>query len=214
MQYALLLPGAYLVGSIPWGLIAGKLRGGIDVRQYGSGTTGTTNVMRTLGPRVATLVMVADVSKGVVVVLLARAVVDAPLAEALAATLAIIGHNWPVFGGFRGGRGVTVGVGGLGAITPLGGAIALGVFIPTVALTRYASLGSVLAVASALIIVPVMVAIGDLDWAYVVYVGVGCPVILWQHRGNIQRLLRGTERRIGQQEVRPPADELPSEGQQ
>ena len=198
MEYVLVLPGAYLLGSISWGLIIGKVRRGIDVREYGSGATGTTNVLRTLGPRVAAVVMVADISKGAVAVLLAKLLIDAPLAEALAGVLVIAGHNWPVFSRFQGGRGVTAAVGALAVMYPVAAAGAAAVFVSTVLVSRYVSLGSVLSIAAAMIAIPILVATGLAPWEYIIYVGVGGPIILWRHRGNIQMLRQGTERRIGQ----------------
>ncbi len=204
-EYALALPGAYLLGSISWGYLAGRLRG-VDVRQVGSGSTGMTNVLRTLGPLFAVLVLVGDVGKGALAVLLARLLTGgSPLAEALAATLAVIGHNWPVFSGFRGGRGIATGVGGLITLNPLSGIIALTVFALPVALTRYVSLGSVLAVISAMITLPLFAAAGWTPWHYTWYVATGGPLIIWQHRGNIHRLLKGKERRLGQREAVQPA---------
>ena len=196
VPYVLVLPGAYLLGSISFGLMAGKLGRGIDLRQYGSGATGTTNVLRALGPRMAALVLVADLAKGVIGVLLARLIIGTPLAEALAGFLVILGHNWPVFSRFQGGRGVTTGVGGLTVMSPVAAAIAVGVFIPTVLISRYASLGSGLAVSTAMITIPIMAATGQVPWEYMVYVGAGGSLILWRHLGNMKRLLQGTERRL------------------
>ena len=209
MEYVLVLPGAYLLGSISWGLIIGKVRRGIDVRKYGSGATGMTNVLRTLGPRMAALVLVADVAKGIVAVLLARLLTGAPLAEALAGVLVVAGHNWPVFSRFRGGRGVTTGVGSLAVMSPLAAAVAVSVFVLTVLLSRYMSLGSVLAVVVAMVALPILVATGLEPWQYLIYTCVGGPVIIWRHHGNIRRLLQGTERRIGQRVNQKTQDEPP-----
>lgn len=209
IEYGLALPGAYLLGSISWGYLAGKLRG-VDIRQMGSGSTGMTNVLRTFGPALAILVLMADVSKGVLAVLLARALTDgAPLAEALAATLAVVGHNWPVFSGFRGGRGIATGVGALTTLNPLSGAIALIVFLIPVAITRYVSLGSMLAVVAAMVALPLLAALDWTPWQYSAYVSVGGPLILWQHRSNLQRLLKGAEHRLGERVQVPPEDPNP-----
>ena len=196
IEYALVLPGAYLLGSISWGLIVGKMTRGIDVRQHGSGATGTANVLRTLGPRWAVLVLAADVSKGVIAVFLAKQIIGSPVAEALAGFLAVLGHNWPVFSRFQGGRGVTVGVGGMAVMSPVTAAIALGVFVSSIAVSRYVSLGSILAVTTAAVIIPILVVAGQEPWQYLIYIGAGCPLILWRHAGNVQRLLQGTERRL------------------
>ncbi len=213
MPYVLVLPGAYLLGSISWGLIIGKMRSGIDVRDYGSGATGTTNVLRTLGPRMAALVLVADVSKGVVAVLLAKLLIGTPLAEALAGILVVAGHNWPVFSRFQGGRGMTSGVGALVVISPLAAAVSMALFIPTVLISRYVSLGSVFAVMVSISILPILVATGLEPWQYLVYSTVGGPIILWKHRENIRRLLQGKERRIGEKEDRKEPERPSPEGQ-
>ena len=212
LSYALALIGAYLLGSISWGYLAGRLKG-VDVRQVGSGSTGMTNVMRTLGVPLAILVLAGDVSKGVLSVLLARLLTDdVPMVEALAATLAVVGHNWPLFSGFRGGRGIATGVGGLTTLNPLSGAVALSVFAVPVAVTRYVSLGSVLAVVSAMITMPLFAAMDITPWQYSVYLAIGGPIIIWQHRGNLQRLIRGTERRLGERAQAQPEDPNAIEG--
>ncbi len=208
IEYALVLPGSYLLGSISWGLIVGKMTRGVDVREHGSGATGMSNVLRTLGPRLAVPVLVLDISKGVIGVLLARLIIGDPIAEALAGFLVILGHNWPVFSRFQGGRGVTTGVGSLAVMSPVAAAIALGVFVSAIAVSRYVSLGSVLAASAALVTIPIMVATGQADPAYLIYTSAGCPLILWRHIGNIQRLLHGTERQLWGGE-KPPGQEPP-----
>ncbi len=196
IEYALILPGAYLLGSISWGLMMGRLKGGVDIRQHGSGSTGTTNVLRILGARTAALVFAADTAKGVVAVLAAKLASDDPLLEALAALSVLAGHNWPVFSKFRGGRGITAAVGSITVLAPLVTALALAAFAPIVAVSRYVSLASVSAVVVAIAALPVMVALDVAPWQYLVYTMVGGPLIIWRHRGNIQRLLNGTESRL------------------
>ncbi len=197
-------PLAYLLGSISWGVIIGKVTRGVDVRHYGSGATGMTNVLRVMGPRMAVLVLVLDLAKGVIAVLLAKVWAGNTMTEALAGILVIAGHNWPVFGGFHGGRGVTTGVGGLAVVSPLAASVSLAVFIPTVVVSRYVSLGSVLAVSTSMIAVATLVALGAEPWQYLIYAGIGGPMILWRHKENIRRLLAGTERRLGQAAETPP----------
>lgn len=197
MSYILLLSAAYLLGSIPWGVLASKMTRGIDVRNYGSGSTGMTNVLRTVGPIPASLVFLGDTSKGAAAVLLARVVADTALVEALAGLAAIVGHTWPLFLGFRGGRGLATGLGGQLVMVPWAGMAGIGVFVPLVGLTRYVSLGSVGSVLGTLVVVAVFV---GLDWQpvnYLMYTGPGTALIVWNHRGNIRRLLQGTERRLG-----------------
>ena len=196
IEYALILPGAYLLGSISWGLMMGRLKGGVDIRQHGSGSTGTTNVLRILGARTAALVFAADTAKGVVAVLAAKLASDDPLLEALAALSVLAGHNWPVFSKFRGGRGITAAVGSITVLAPLVTALALAAFAPIVAVSRYVSLASVSAVVVAVAALQVMVALDVAPWQYLVYTTAGGPLIIWRHRGNIQRLLNGTESRL------------------
>ena len=203
MEYALvfrgayLLAGAYLLGSISWGLILGRLRRGIDLRQVGSGGTGATNVLRTVGPRMAAVVLFADMAKGVTAVALAKLLADdIPMIVALAGILVIVGHIWPVFSRFHGGRGIATAVGALVMISLPTVMMATVAFIPAVAITRYVSLGSLLAVATSMIMIPVLSAAGEVPWEYTVFSTVGGPMILWRHRENIKRLLNGTERRM------------------
>lgn len=195
---------SYLLGAVPFGLVMGKLRG-VDVREYGSGRTGTTNVLRTLGVGAAAIVFLADVGKGVVAVLLARFFVAADIApalprlgEALAGLAAICGHNWSVYIKFRGGRGVTTGTGGIITMSPLVAAIAAAVFAFTVALSRYVSLGSILATTTVLIALIPLVIWGREPTGYLIYGLVGVPIIVFQHRDNIGRLLAGRERKLGE----------------
>lgn len=212
MEYALALPSAYLLGSISWGLIAGRVRRGIDVRDYGSGSTGSTNVLRTLGPVTAIIVLLADVAKGVTAVLLAKVLIGTALSEAIAGLLVIAGHNWPLFSRFHGGRGMTVSVGALAVMSPLAAAICLPLFVSTILISRYVSLGSVVALAAAMITIPVLVSLGIAPWEYLLYSSLGGPVILLRHKGNIQRLLNGTESRIRLRPGRAPRIDPDSEG--
>lgn len=212
MEYALALPSAYLLGSISWGLIAGRVRRGIDLRDYGSGSTGSTNVLRTLGPTTAAIVLVADVAKGVVAILLARVLIGTALAEAIAGLLVIAGHNWPLFSRFHGGRGTTVAVGALAVMSPLTAAISLPLFVSTILISRYVSLGSIVALVAVMIIIPILVALDMAPWEYLLYAFLGGPVILLRHKGNIRRLLNGTESRIRLRPGRAPRIDPDSEG--
>lgn len=196
IEYALILPGAYLLGSISWGLIMGKLKQGVDIRRHGSGSTGTTNVLRILGIRMAAIVLVADISKGIIAVLVAKFASNNLLLEALAALSVVAGHNWPVFSRFRGGRGITAAVGSLAMLAPIVAALALAAFVPVVSFSRYVSLASISAVIVAVAAMPVMVALDLAPWQYLVYTTAGGPLIIWRHRGNIQRLINGTENRL------------------
>ena len=197
VQYAYFLPIAYLLGSVPWGYLLTQTIKGMDVREYGSGSTGTSNVLRTAGGALAAAALVLDASKGVLAVLLARVVAETEAAQVAAGLAALAGHNWSIFLDFRGGRGIATGVGGLLMVSPLSGAIAIAAFIPATLLTRYLSLGSICAVITAFIAMLVLVMVAETPSTYLYYTGIGGVVIIWQHRGNIQRMLNGTENRLG-----------------
>ena len=197
LEFAAVVIGSYLIGSIPFGLVAGKLRG-VDVRAHGSGKIGSTNVLRTLGTRAAAVVLICDMLKGVAAVLLARFVLESHVGEMAAGFAAIAGHDWSVFIKFQGGRGVATSLGGVFTMAPLVAIAGLAIFILFVALTRYVSLGSMLGSLGAVAIMAVFVALGGDPWEYLVYVGVAVALIILQHRDNMSRLLSGTENKLGQ----------------
>lgn len=197
IEFAAVVVGSYLIGSIPFGLIAGKLRG-VDVRDYGSGRIGATNVIRTLGVKAGVVILVADVLKGVVAVLLARYVVGSPMGEMAAGFAAVAGHNWSVFIGFKGGRGVATSLGGAIAMVPAVGGAGLAVFALVIALTRYVSLGSMAGAVGAAVAIAVFAALGRAPVEYLIYTAVAAALIVFQHRDNISRLSSGAETRLGQ----------------
>ena len=203
-QYAAVLVLAYLLGSIPWGYILLRFRSGMDVRDYGSGRTGMSNVLRTGGGRVAALVLALDMGKGILVVVLAREAMDSTAGEVAAGLLALIGHNWPIFLKFRGGRGVLIGLGGLSVMAPIAAGIAAFSFIPITLLSRYLSLGSIMGVVIGAFSMLALALAGVYSNAYILYAFVGSAIIIWQHRDNIRRIRQGSERRLGQPAV--PAD--------
>jgi glycerol-3-phosphate acyltransferase PlsY len=199
---------AYLIGSIPFGLIIGKLKTGIDVRKQGSGKTGATNVMRAAGTKFGILTIVLDVAKAVGAVLLARAVVGSSLlpvgnvilhwqvAEVTAGLAVIAGHNWPVFAKFKGGRGVTASFGTLAAIYPPAAVLGAEVIAISALHSRHMSLGSILgAMAAWCLLVPLTIYY-DFPPIYLAYCLVVTGLLIYQHRDNIRRLQQGTERRL------------------
>ncbi len=201
-RYAAALPLAYLLGALPWGYVVLLLNRGIDIREYGSGRTGVSNALRTAGYRTAGLVLALDLGKGICAVWLARALIGDPTGEVLAGLMALVGHNWPVFLGFRGGRGIAPGLGGLAVMSPLAAVCGVAAFVPICLATRYLSLGSLMGVVSACVALAALVLLrvnplGTTSNLYLIYALLGGAVIIWQHRDNIQRLLNGTERRIG-----------------
>jgi glycerol-3-phosphate acyltransferase PlsY len=198
-----LIPGiiaSYFVGAIPFGYLAGKVLKGIDIRDHGSGNMGATNVLRNLGTLPGVVVLLLDVAKGVSSVVLIAALVnrfsslDNPfLVRALCGAAAIVGHDWPLFLHFKGGKGAATGLGVFLSLSPLWTLASLIPFVLIVFWTRHVSLGSLLLAAC----LPVaMLLAGQSPW----YSRLGAfwfLSVLYLHRQNIRRLLHGTESRIG-----------------
>jgi glycerol-3-phosphate acyltransferase PlsY len=197
-EFALVVIGSYLIGSIPVGLILGRLKG-LDVRQYGSGKTGTTNVLRTLGKRYAAIALISDILKGVVAVLMARYVIGYPLGEMAAAFAAVAGHNWSIYIKFRGGRGVATSVGGAAAMVPIAALVGFAAFAAVVGISRYVSLGSILGSLSAATTAVVLAVLDRTAAEHVIFICVAVAFIIVRHHDNISRLLSGTETKLGQQ---------------
>ena len=207
IEFAAAVIGSYLIGSIPSGLIIGKLRR-VDIREYGSGNIGTTNVLRTLGARYGALVLIADVFKGVIAVLLARYIIGSPMSEMAAGFAAVAGHDWSLFLKFKGGRGVATSLGGILPMAmwaPLAAVAGVVIFIAIIALTRYVSLASIMGSLSAVVAMAVFMGMDRVPWEYLVYIVVVVALIIFQHRDNISRLLSGTESKLGQKGERRQA---------
>ena len=198
IQYGVVILLGYLLGSIPFGYLVCRARG-VDVTQYGSGRIGGTNVLRTAGKKAAAVSIGCDVLKGALAVLLARWLAGTELAVALAGFAAVVGHNYSLYIGFRGGAGTGTSMGAYFFMAPWPTLIVglSSAFIGFVVL-RYASVTSLLIV---FIMSPALL-IGVLFFqqpmehlAFALAVG---ALVLWSHRPNIKRLLQGTERRIGE----------------
>ncbi|GIW05915.1 MAG: glycerol-3-phosphate acyltransferase 2 [Dehalococcoidia bacterium] len=199
LAVVLMVAVGYLAGSFPSGIVYGRLFRGVDVRQMGSGKTGATNVLRSLGPRFAIAVGVTDVLKGLLPVLLALTLVGTPLAAVAAGFGAIAGHNWSIFLGFSGGRGVATSVGAFLPMAPIPTVIAVAAFIGVVASTRYVSLGSVVAALTALVTFLVTALFGvRYPSEYYVFTIAGALLIVVRHADNLARLRAGTERKLGE----------------
>jgi glycerol-3-phosphate acyltransferase PlsY len=210
LRFIIAILVGYLLGSIPSGMIVGRAFG-VNVRQLGSGKTGATNVLRSAGWKAGLIVALADVLKGVIAVLLAQHLFARGLSPtqtawmaALAGLAAIAGHMYPVYVGFKGGRGVAT-AGGMGlALAPPATLLALVCLIIPVAITRYMSLGSMIAATLLPFIYlggSAAVEHGHLtegNWAIFLALLVAGIIIVASHRDNIQRLLNGTERRLGE----------------
>src|SRR5262245_39376351 len=184
---------AYLLGSIPSGYVLGKLAG-IDVRSVGSGNIGATNVARAVGNWQGVLTLVADAAKGFIPVLIGIQLELEPIAIACAAAAAFLGHLYPVFLNFRGGKGVATAMGTLLAIAPVATLVMAAFFAVMVFTTRIVSLGAMAAALSAPLVLwlfyqpPAMIVLGFFFAA----------MIMLRHRGNLRRLRAGTEPRFGE----------------
>ena len=189
---------AYVVGSIPVGLLVVRVARRIDVRHYGSGSTGVTNVLRTSGPGLAALALMGDAGNGAGMVAAATMLSSDDTLRVTVASTVVAGHIWPVFAGFRGGRGIATGIAAAAVLSPLPALVGMAVFVPVVVLTRFVSLGSVLGVMALIAAIVVAVALGYHSPPYLGFaLGTG-SLILLRHTSNIRRLLRGTEHRLGQ----------------
>jgi acyl phosphate:glycerol-3-phosphate acyltransferase len=203
MQFAIvaaLFLGAYLLGSFPTGYLAGQLLQGIDIREHGSGSTGATNVLRTLGKVPGSAVLLIDVLKGVAavsLVILIRQLAILPIDQALlvvgAAAMAIIGHSKSVWLGFKGGKSVATGLGVLLAMNWQVALLTLGVFGISIGITRIVSISSIFGALA----VTVFMVIYQQPTAYTVFTAIGGAYVIWLHRANIQRIMAGTEPMLG-----------------
>jgi len=203
---AVLVVGAigYGIGSISSGYLVGKIYRNVDLRTVGSGSTGATNTFRTLGTGAGLLVAVFDVLKGALAVVIAQLVAPdgspvRPMAEAAAAVGAVAGHCWPVLLRGRGGRGVATGFGALLFVATPAWATAVAFFAIALALTRMVSVGSLASVLGALVGYLLFTATGWLSfqWATLIFILAAGSIVYVRHLPNIQRILRGSEPRIG-----------------
>jgi glycerol-3-phosphate acyltransferase PlsY len=200
----------YAVGSVPVGLWLGKLARGVDVRDYGSGGTGTTNVLRTVGPAAAGAVFILDVAKGSVAVGLARQLGASPTGQAAAGLGAVIGHSWPLFARFRGGKSVATAFGALLLLTPEGSACAVGGGLTALAATRTVSVGSLAAAGSATLCSAAMAMRGgEQRRAGLLFAVSATALIAWRHSANLRRLARGEEPRVSLRRRSPVATAPP-----
>jgi len=186
----------YLAGSLPMGVIVARLTGGRDPRTVGSGRTGGTNAFRAMGAWRAVAVAVLDLLKGFVPVATASLLGASPLGVALAGVAAVVGAWSSIFLRFHGGRGVATGIGAALFVQPLAVLLAAPVFFGTILLTRYVSLGSLIATATGALIIGLFVLLGRNDWPAVLFAVLGAAIVWIAHHDNVGRLLRGEERRF------------------
>jgi glycerol-3-phosphate acyltransferase PlsY len=183
---------AYLLGSIPFGYLIVRSKIGADIRDTGSGGTGATNVSRRAGKMAGVLTLLLDAAKGAAAVLIAKALTGDDWVIAAAAIAALVGHIFPVWLGFRGGKGVATGVGIFLVLAPIALLCAGVIFVAIVALTRYVSLGSIIAA----LLIPVFVWWQSDVRPILIAAVVAAALIVFAHRGNIKRLASRTESRI------------------
>jgi glycerol-3-phosphate acyltransferase PlsY len=197
---------SYLLGAIPFSFIAGKLLKGIDLREHGSKNLGATNVYRTLGTVPAIIVLLLDIGKGTLATLLPSFFLQSNFVQYYQlgmGLVAIIGHTFSIFVGFKGGKGVATSAGVFLALNPLSIGIAFTVWLILVITTRYVSLGSIIGAIS----LPVVIAIEIFILKYKVFIPIFvlsiivAIFVIYKHKTNIGRLLNGTEKKFGQKEV-------------
>ena len=197
---AALIGSSYLLGSVSFGLIIARIVKGIDIREFASGSTGATNVMRACGWHWGILAMALDMLKAGVPLFIVIYIHDFGMASWTHPAIglsAIFGHIWPIFTKFRGGKGIASGWSALIVLSPLSGLIATFCSFPFMVFTRYVSLGSILGSLSGGLTVTVLSILGFCDSSYCVFGLVGSALTIWKHRDNINRLLNGTERKVG-----------------
>ncbi len=193
MSAVLLIFFGYLLGSVPTGYLVGRAAG-VDVRKVGSGNIGTANVLRAAGKWAAVATLIGDMLKGLIPVVLARALSDNLWLHAVVALAAVVGHCWPVFLRFKGGKAVATGAG-----TSIGLALVVGLGLfafwwAVVLVSRYTSLGAI----AVMVVSPFVFILTGQPLPYVLYTIIGGALVLWRHRENARALLRGTERKVGQ----------------
>jgi len=184
---------AYLIGSIPFGVLVAKTKG-IDLKSAGSRNIGATNVLRTAGKLPALITLIGDFLKGAVAIFLCRAVLEGELWEALTGVSVILGHIYPVFLSFKGGKGVATGFGVLAVYSPLALIFILIIWLATALWTRYSSLAAILSY-GALPIVSLLLNTAGIKLTFAIVI---THLIILTHRDNIKRLLRGRESKIGE----------------
>lgn len=193
MTYLVLI-AAYLLGSLPFGYIMSKVLLKTDIRQHGSGNIGATNVLRVVGWKAALPVFLLDMLKGFLAVSIARFIIDVPAVYLGAGFLAMLGHSYPVFLGFKGGKAAATAIGVMAALSGWALLIMALVALAVVALTRYVSLGSLIGA----LLVPLIFLVLGYGLPYVIFGIATALLIVIRHKANIERLMKGSESKLGQ----------------
>ena len=194
MKIALIIISCYLLGSIPFGYIMGKLFKKIDIREFGSGNIGTANAFRILGPSLASLVLIGDIGKGIFSIYLVQYFnIDNLLILTISGLAVICGHDWSLFLGFKGGKGIATTFGVVFALNSIISILAIVVWVVVMIITRYASLSSILAVISIMIFTILF----KQPYEYIIFSAIIIVLSIFKHKENIKRLRSGNERKIG-----------------
>ncbi|MCJ7656739.1 MAG: glycerol-3-phosphate 1-O-acyltransferase PlsY [Candidatus Atribacteria bacterium] len=195
MKIALIIISCYLLGSIPFGYIVGKLFKKVDIREFGSGNIGATNVLRILGPSLASFVVIGDIGKGILSIFLVRFFnIDNLLIFTIAGLAVICGHDWSLFLGFKGGKGIATTFGVVFALNPLISILALIIWGIVLITTRYVSLSSIFALVSIFIFTIFF----KQPYEYIVFSAIILILGIFNHKENIERLKSKKERKIGE----------------
>jgi glycerol-3-phosphate acyltransferase PlsY len=201
-----LVAGAYLLGSVSFSVVLVKVLRGLDVRTVGSGNAGATNAMRAAGKKAGVAVLALDVIKGMTAVAVPRALDAPPAVVGGAAVAVVLGHVFPVFFGFRGGKGVATSAGALGTLAPAAMAVGLVIFVLVVLWKRYVSLGSMVTAMAFPFLAGLGARLGWLKhggpWLVLASTAIAL-LILIKHQNNLRRLRQGTEPRLGERRARP-----------
>ncbi|HHU76893.1 MAG TPA: glycerol-3-phosphate 1-O-acyltransferase PlsY [Firmicutes bacterium] len=185
---------SYLLGSVSFGYLIAKRVKNVDIRKMGSGNTGATNISRVLGIKYALIVFALDLGKGLLAVLLAKWLLPSPWVTIFCAYGVLLGHNWPLYFSFKGGRGAATALGIFFGIMPIAALIVFGIIIVIILVARYVSVASI----TGAILMPFCVPLFDYPREYLIF-GLSITVlIIWRHIPNIKRLLRGKELKIGE----------------
>jgi len=195
MKIVLIIISCYLLGSIPFGYIVGKLFKKIDIRELGSGNIGAANVFRILGPSLASLVLIGDIGKGIFSIYLVRYLnIDNLLILTIAGLVVICGHDWSLFLGFKGGKGIATTFGVIFALNPTISILALIIWGVVLITTRYVSLSSIFAVISIFIFTILF----KQPYEYIIFGAIILVLGIFNHKENIKRLKSKKERKIGE----------------
>ena len=194
---------SYILASISFGLLIGKLSKGIDIREYGSGSTGATNVARNCGNSWGILALILDMGKAAIPIYIAMYLVETPeWSHPVIGLSAIAGHSWPLFSNFKGGKGIASGLSALIVLSPVSGIVAIISAAPIMVATRYVSLGSMVGSGAGGICIVIISLTSNLPDIYCLYGLIGSSVTITLHHRNILRLLRGEESKFGDSDTK------------